>query len=198
MLPAHLVRSPRTAPRQAAPTLDPLPPLTLAAPRGAKPERCTMQHWRFSASLLFLWAAACANPRPLEGALNEFAFLEGTWAKTTSTSTTEEVWTLNHGWSLRGVGRTLHGTSEVSREIMSIEPRGERFVYVAQVPGQGPVEFALQDRGSEWARFENPEHDFPQRIEYRRSGKRLRAEISGQLEGRTWREVFEYSRVNGR
>ena len=99
---------------------------------------------------------------------------------------------------MHGVGRTLKGDREVLREILSIEPRGKNYVYVAELPNRGPVEFKLVDRGIEWARFENPEHDFPQRIEYRRNGNNLRAEVSGIENGHVQREIIEYRRVASR
>ncbi len=154
-----------------------------------------MKHWRTLCCGLLTVMTACASWRPANGPLNEFAFLEGTWAQTTARQTTEEVWTLNEGWSMRGVGRTLQGEREVFHEVLSIEPRGKNYVYVAELPGAGPVEFKLVDRGIEWARFENPEHDFPQRIEYRRNGNSLRAEVSGVENGRIQREIIEYRRV---
>ena len=42
-----------------------------------------------------------------------------------------------------------------------------------------PVAFKLVQSGESSARFENRAHDFPQRIEYRRAGQALRAEIAG-------------------
>ena len=51
--------------------------------------------------------------------------------------------------------------------------------YIAQPGGQPPTHFARTDGGENWVRFENPEHDFPQRIEYRRDGDRLYTEVAG-------------------
>jgi len=43
--------------------------------------------------------------------------------------------------------------------------------------------------------FENPEHDFPQRIGYERDGDGMRAWIEGTLDGRSRRVEFAYMRV---
>jgi hypothetical protein len=48
-----------------------------------------------------------------------------------------------------------------------------------QPGGQPPTHFARTDGGEHWVRFENPEHDFPLRIEYRRDGDRLYTEVAG-------------------
>ena len=37
--------------------------------------------------------------------------------------------------------------------------------------------------GDDWARFENPAHDFPKRVEYRRTPDGLHAEIAGPGKG---------------
>jgi hypothetical protein len=44
-------------------------------------------------------------------------------------------------------------------------------------------------------RFENPSHDFPQRIEYRRDGNVLRAEASGIDKGVRRAEIHDLRRV---
>ena len=61
--------------------------------------------------------------------------------------------------------------------------------------GGRPTIFSQAARGDGWIRFENPAHDFPNRIEYRRQGDRLRAYIAGP--GRDGKQVkipFEYRR----
>lgn len=52
--------------------------------------------------------------------------------------------------------------------------------YIAQPGGKPPTAFKRTAGGETWARFENPDHDFPQRIEYRREGDRLHAEVAGR------------------
>jgi hypothetical protein len=147
---------------------------------------------------LLLLIAACNSNRPDVGPLTDFDFLAGTWVQITSSEITEEVWTTSQGWSMHGVGRTLRNGREVSGETLSIEPRGAGFVYIAELPGAAPVEFKLVDHGQTWARFENPEHDFPQRIEYRRNGDLLRAEVSGFDKGATQREITDFRRVRAK
>jgi hypothetical protein len=51
-------------------------------------------------------------------------------------------------------------------------------VYLAQPGGRAPVQFRLTARTRTGATFENPAHDFPQRIVYRRSGDSMVATIS--------------------
>ena len=51
--------------------------------------------------------------------------------------------------------------------------------YVAQPNGSPPTTFRRTAGGRDWARFENSTHDFPTRVEYRRQGEALHAEIAG-------------------
>ncbi len=67
--------------------------------------------------------------------------------------------------------------------------------YIAQPGGRPPTAFRRTAGGERWVRFENPEHDFPRRIEYRREGDALHAEIAGPDEnGKEIVISFDYSR----
>ena len=50
---------------------------------------------------------------------------------------------------------------------------------LAQPGGEPATSFARTDGGADWIRFENKEHDYPQRIEYRKTANGLHAEIGG-------------------
>lgn len=148
--------------------------------------------------LLALLAPACSTPSHPKGPLTEFEFLAGTWAEVRSDAVYEEQWTLSDGWSLRGTGRVVADGKTVFVEKIAIEPRGKGFAYVAEIPGAAPVEFRLVERGEQWLRFENPSHDFPQRIEYRRDGKSLHAEISGTTPEGERSQSWDMRRVSGK
>ena len=70
-------------------------------------------------------------------------------------------------------GKTL------SFEFMRIESRDGITSYVAVVAGQPATSFRLTSFGPDRVRFENPQHDFPTRVEYRRTADGLYAEIGG-------------------
>ena len=54
-----------------------------------------------------------------------------------------------------------------------------KLTLMAQPNGDEAVPFARTDGGADWIRFENKQHDYPQRIEYRKAGDGLHAEIGG-------------------
>lgn len=64
-----------------------------------------------------------------------------------------------------------------------------------KLPRKLPQIRSAQHHGENWVVFENPQHDFPKRIEYRRDGTALKASISGPGDdGKILRIPFDYRR----
>src|SRR3546814_10927758 len=79
------------------------------------------------------------------------------------------------------IGHSRSGRGEVSREYEFIRiARGDdgAIAYIAMPQGGTPVAFRLVRHDIASARFENAAHDYPQRIEYARTGDTLTATIS--------------------
>ena len=107
----------------------------------------------------------------------------------------EEYWLPPNAELALGVGRTLKAGKTVTFEFMRIETRDGVTDYLAMHDGKPAVAFRLTASGSDWARFENPQHDFPKRVEYRRTPAGLHAEIAGP--GKDGKEIvlpFDYRR----
>lgn len=140
---------------------------------------------RTAAMGALLLASACAQAQNVgaDGPPAPFAWLEGCWA---SAAGAREVWSQPYGDRpfLFGYGlsrRTVDGVEEVVFfEQLRIEPNmSGGFDYVATPGGVGPTRFAGGETDGETrAAFEDPEHDYPQRIAYVREGRRLTATIS--------------------
>src|SRR2546428_416554 len=80
----------------------------------------------------------------------------------------EEQWTKPAGGSMLGMGRAVANAKMVEFEFMRIhEDKGEIF-YSARPSGQPEASFKLVSLNGQAATFENPQHDFPQRIVYRK------------------------------
>lgn len=126
------------------------------------------------------------------------AWLTGRWCAADGDEQVEELWLSPRGTTLLGLSRTTNAEETVAFEYLRIVEAGGELQYVAQPAGRPPTVFSLGASGEQWVRFENPAHDFPQRIEYRRDGDRLRAEIAGPGDG--GRELvisFDYRRCEG-
>lgn len=106
-------------------------------------------------------------------------WLAGHWCGGDATRQTEEHWLPPADGALLGMSRTLAGGRMVDFEFLRIVEQEGAFVYLAQPRGRPPTAFTISDSGPDWVRFENPAHDFPTRIEYRREDDRLDAEIAG-------------------
>jgi hypothetical protein len=124
-----------------------------------------------------------------------FGWLSGHWCSESGDQLLEEYWLPAEGSLALGVGRTVKAGRTVTFEFMRIETRDGVTSYVAIHDGQPPTAFRLTASGADWARFENRQHDFPQRVEYRRTSSGLHAQIAGP--GKDGKEAvipFEFRR----
>ena len=93
----------------------------------------------------------------------------------------EEHWTQIAGGSMMGMSRTVAGEKTVEFEYLRIEQRADGIYYVAHPKARCPgTDFKLTRASATEAVFENPQHDFPKRIIYRKAADdSLTATIDG-------------------
>lgn len=144
-------------------------------------------------SLLLLLGlfAAVTQARPIDRA----AFMQGCWQRRATGRVIEEQWMKPRGGNMLGMSRTVRGDSLMEYEFLRLFERGEKLVYAAQPSGQPPAEFTAVTSEEGVLVFEDPAHDFPQRISYRAAGDSLFARIEGQLNGRERNIDFRYARA---
>lgn len=122
-------------------------------------------------------------------------WISGHWCVDRGEDNVEELWLPPHGGVVVGLGRTRTTDRTTRFEYLRIVDRDGDQSYIAQPGGQPPTAFRRTAGGERWVRFENPDHDFPQRVEYRRDGDALRAEVAGPGEnGKDVVITFNYSR----
>jgi len=134
-------------------------------------------------------------PAKAKAAIADMAWLAGPWVGKTAKSSIDERWSPPLGGAMLGVSRTVSVTrgSMVGFEYLRIVERDDGLVYIAQPGGRPPTEFVLTELGTNRAVFENPRHDFPQRIMYEVSeGGTLIASTGFAKGGRPQR--FEFTR----
>jgi hypothetical protein len=110
-------------------------------------------------------------------------WLAGYWLSCEGGREVAETWGNRRMVHMLGTSVTVDADGSSTFEHMRIAysfsgPRWEVH-FIAQPAGQEPASFRLVRSGESEAVFENPEHDFPRRIVYRRSGDRLSARIEG-------------------
>ncbi|MDQ2703450.1 MAG: DUF6265 family protein [Pseudomonadota bacterium] len=140
--------------------------------------------------------ATALVPQPA-AASDDLAWLAGQWCGTAGSLEVEEAWLPERDGHLHGVGRALKDGKVVSFEFMRIDKDDAGVpTYHAQPGGNPQTAFKRTDGGEDWVRFENPENDFPHRVEYRRTDENsMRAEISGPGDdGKTMTIPFEFRR----
>lgn len=127
-----------------------------------------------SALALLLMGQAAPQAR-----VDDLAWMSGRWEANATGRWTEESWSAPRGGVMLGFSRS--GREQVLREFEFLRIQaGEDGVpvYLAQPGGRPAVAFRLTARDGTSATFENPAHDFPQRIRYRRDGEAMVATIS--------------------
>jgi Domain of unknown function (DUF6265) len=123
-----------------------------------------------------------ALPPQTTPTLADLAWLTGDWQTPPGgRAQIEEHWTKAAGGSMIGMGRTVAGEKTWEFEYLRIEQRADGIYYVAHPKGQCPgTDFKLTRASATEAVFENPQHDFPKRIIYRKSSDdALAASIDG-------------------
>lgn len=160
------------------------PPITLTAVTGAV---------LLAAAIAAAAGMATAAQEPPR--IERVAWLQGCWAMTSPERTVEEQWTSPRGGMMMGVGRTVQGGRVVDYEFVIVREEGGRLAYEAHPSAQPSAVFLSGELNDSVVIFENPVHDFPQRIGYRRNGPdSLAAWVEGARDGRVRRIDFAYHR----
>lgn len=139
-----------------------------------------------------LAGAAASGPAAGKGraGIDRAAWLAGAWLAKTGEEWTEERWAPPRGGVMLGTSLAGKGGVASSFEFMRItaDPGGGLTFWGA--PGGKPaVPFRAAGGGAGLLVFENPAHDYPTRISYRRDGDILVATVSGPggANPMTWR-----------
>jgi hypothetical protein len=129
--------------------------------------------------------------------INDLGWMSGDWQTSGGRTQIEEHWTQPGGASMMGVSRTIAGNKTAEFEYLRIEQRADGIYYVAHPKARCPgTDFKLTRLTSQEAVFENPQHDFPKRIIYRKTATdALTASIDGG-EG-TKAMSFAFQRIKG-
>lgn len=142
---------------------------------------------------LLIAALLSQDAPPLK--VEQLAWLTGCWEAASPQRTVEERWTAPRGETMLGVSRTVRDGRTVAYEWVLIRLQDGRLAYQVHPSGQASAVFLSREMTASSVVFENPEHDFPQRIGYQREGDALTAWIEGPQDGKTRRIEFPYKRV---
>ena len=141
----------------------------------------------FVISFLFVTSVAFAqsfqDSTKIEFSLDQLNWLSGYWTAEIDGIKMEEFWLPVSNKSMIGIHRDSFQSGKVFFEYLRIEQKGDSIVYFASPKGRTPTEFKLTYLNKNKVVFENPNHDFPQRIIYSLKTDTLIARIEGEVKG---------------
>ena len=152
-------------------------------------------YWHAAAvlTIAFLEISLAQEQKP---DMKTLTWVSGCWKSEDKGKIIEEQWTQLAGESMLGVSRTVRGGKMVAYEFVRIVRDGDDVFYIAHPSGQTEASFKLVRWSNGEAVFGNPEHDFPQRIIYRKgSDGSLQARIEGTAKGKERGVNFPMKRV---
>ncbi len=130
--------------------------------------------------------------------LEKANWLIGNWGNTSPEGVLSESWKKENDSVYHGESYFVVGKDTVFSENIQLAEANGKLVYNVTVPGQNngqATPFELTSSSDSQMVFENPKHDFPNKITYNKiSNDSLVAEISGMQKGKPARETFAMKR----
>lgn len=132
--------------------------------------------------------------------LSDFNWLTGSWQGKAFGGDYDEHWTPATGTIMMGVARTVREGKTSHYEALRLEQTPDGIVLTAFLPKDGKFSdgtpFKLTKFANREAVFENPEHDFPTKVIYRRTDDdSLFARIEGLRNGAVTGVDFPLKRI---
>lgn len=144
--------------------------------------------------LLVSLLLSLASPPQAKADVATLAWLSGCWHVQRGAREIVEYWMRPSGGTLLGMSRTVANGRTVDYEFLMIRERDGAIEYVAKPSGQPEAVFPAVKVAADEVVFENPAHDFPQRISYRRpSPGALSARVEGTSKGSPRALDFPYT-----
>ncbi len=152
------------------------------------------------AVILAMFFVSCGTKETKKEMLIDKAqWLLGEWSNTSPEGTVVEKWAKQNDSTYLGNAFFVVEGDTVSSEIVTLEQKGAELFYVPTLEDQNdgnPVTFKLSEITDTKMVFENPTHDFPQKITYSKvDAENIMAEISGTVDGEPQVHQFPMQKV---
>lgn len=131
--------------------------------------------------------------------VNDLKWLSGCWESNNVEKALliNEQWMKPAGGMMIGAGRTVKSGKTVDFEFLRIiEDAGSVFYVAKPTANKDETRFKLIKATASEIVFENPAHDFPQRVMYRLDGNKLLARIEGTQNGKVRGVDFPYVKAS--
>lgn len=126
-------------------------------------------------------------------------WLIGNWENKMAQGRLSETWEKANDSTFNGKSYFIKDKDTLNNEVIMLTQKAETLFYIPTVEGQNnnqPVLFKMTKGTSKQLVFENPQHDFPQKITYTQiNNDSLVAEISGIENGKPATESYPMKRI---
>ncbi|WP_298139370.1 DUF6265 family protein [Flavobacterium sp.] len=132
--------------------------------------------------------------------LEKANWMIGEWEKTDSLGTLKEIWERLDDSTFIGLSYYIQNKKDtVHNEQVELMQNGEHLIYTTTIKGENndsPIPFQMTKDEDSLLVFENPKHNFPQKIEYKLAKSNiLTAKITGKLNGKSSTESYLMKRI---
>jgi hypothetical protein len=131
-----------------------------------EPRRPSIRATLTAGAVLCTALLATVRPNPLD----RLGWLAGCWELKQGARTTLEMWMPPDGGLMLGASRTTVNGAVREFEQVRLRAEGGRLIYTALPSSQAEASFTSTELSDSGFTVENLQHDFPQRIIYRRRG----------------------------
>jgi uncharacterized membrane protein YciS (DUF1049 family) len=149
--------------------------------------------------VIFLLCRAAIHAQNGQALFKKLFLLAGTWRMETKKGMLFENWEIVNDSTLLGKSYRVSNNDTTLLETMSFSIRNDEIMFIAVANGQNnntSVGFRLRSAEKDIYIFENPDHDFPQRVIYELpKDNSLHAWIEGNSQGQLKRSDYYYSKL---
>ena len=156
----------------------------------------------FKSLIVFIWSASilmfisCQNKSEKKfDKLEKMNWLLGNWENEMPEGVLTETWTKENDSTFSGTTYFIINKKDtVHSETIILKQQNDELIYRPTVKGQNndePVDFKLSSESENSFSFENPKHDYPQKIVYKKVNEtNMVASISGMQQGKQSSESY--------
>ncbi|POY41066.1 hypothetical protein C3L50_00625 [Flavobacterium alvei] len=148
--------------------------------------------------LMLLFLASCKKSKEVSKIVGN-DWLVGNWENKSDEGNLSETWTKVNDSIFEGEAYFIKEKDNLHAEKMQLQQKGETLLYIATVKGQNndkPITFRHNDTIVKQLVFENPKHDFPQKISYSKITKdSIVIEVSGIQQGKPSSERYSMKKT---
>ena len=127
------------------------------------------------------------------------SWLLGNWENKSADGNLSETWKKVNDSTFQAESYFIKEKDTLHFETITLQQKGEELTYNAAVKGQNndkPVSFKLTTATDKQLVFENPKHDYPQKISYTQiTPENLAAKITGIQQGKPSSEQFSMKKI---